>query len=106
MYETADNTPSPRVLPQRASARFRETAEAIEARTLIIWAEHCTECAYPSCYSTCEFYSPRRDKNCRRFAGGITQWRDGVTALGQIRFKKCRGAAPASAKPWIVSPRR
>jgi FkbH-like protein len=88
MYETADNTPSPRDLPSRASMRFRETAEAVEVRSLIIWAEHCTECAYPSCYSTCEFYSPRRDKNCRRFADGITQWRDGVTTLGLVRFKK------------------
>jgi FkbH-like protein len=102
MYETADNTPSPRVLPSRASLRFRETAEAVVARSLIVWAEHCTECAYPSCYSTCEFYSPRRDKNCRRFAAGVTQWRDGVTTLGQVRFKKwakLEGTGPVAIVP-------
>ncbi|MBV9968778.1 MAG: HAD-IIIC family phosphatase, partial [Xanthobacteraceae bacterium] len=102
MYETADNTPSARILPQRASARFRETAEAIDARSSIVWSEHCTECAYPSCYSSCAFYSPRRDKNCRRFATGITQWRDGMTTLGQVRFKKwakLEGTGPVALMP-------
>jgi HAD superfamily phosphatase (TIGR01681 family) len=48
------------------------------------------------------FYSPRRDKNCRRFAAGITQWRDGVTTLGQVRFKKwakLEGAGPLAIVP-------
>ncbi|MDH4283308.1 MAG: HAD-IIIC family phosphatase, partial [Myxococcales bacterium] len=35
------------------------------------WKEHRTECAMPSCYSTCDLYAPRRDGKCRRFVTGI-----------------------------------
>jgi HAD superfamily phosphatase (TIGR01681 family) len=35
------------------------------------WGEHCTECAFPSCYSTCSLYVERGDKNCARFAYGV-----------------------------------
>lgn len=35
------------------------------------WEEHCTECAVPECFSTCELYSPRRDGGCHRFTGGL-----------------------------------
>lgn len=37
------------------------------ARANLIWQEHCSECAMPSCYSSCMFYTPRRDYKCRRF---------------------------------------
>ena len=35
------------------------------------WEEHCTECAMPACYSTCDLYVMRRDGKCRRFLNGI-----------------------------------
>lgn len=35
------------------------------------WEEHCTECAVPECFSTCELYNPRRDGGCHRFTGGL-----------------------------------
>ena len=44
---------------------------AVARRTRIVWGEHCTECAWPHCYSTCSFYTPRPDKHCRRFEDGI-----------------------------------
>jgi FkbH-like protein len=103
MYETADSVPSSISLPPEAKKRFRELAEAIDARSQIVWAEHCTECGYPDCYSSCAFYTPRRDRNCRRFADGINQtWLEG-TSLGRIRFgrwAKLEGVGPVA----LVSP--
>jgi FkbH-like protein len=40
-------------------------------RSLIIWGEHCTDCANPTCYATCSLYSPRLDLKCRRFESGL-----------------------------------
>src|SRR5262249_55420774 len=40
-------------------------------RSLTIWQEHCSECAMPSCYSTCAFYRPRLDYKCQRLDGGV-----------------------------------
>lgn len=39
--------------------------------SVLQWEEHCTECAMPACYKTCELYEPRRDGHCRRFVKGI-----------------------------------
>jgi len=43
----------------------------IQSNSLMNWGEHCTECAFPSCYTTCSFYQPRQDGRCRRFTFGI-----------------------------------
>jgi FkbH-like protein len=51
-------------LEQRLAAR-------ILRRSLTIWQEHCSECAMPSCYSSCAFYRPRLDYKCRRLDDGI-----------------------------------
>lgn len=45
---------------------------SIIKRSVTVWAEHCSECAMPGCYSTCSFYMPREDYKCRRFPDGIT----------------------------------
>ena len=39
----------------------------------LIWAEHCTECAWPTCYGGCSLYTPRADLKCRRFKHGIEE---------------------------------
>ncbi|OBU32299.1 hypothetical protein [Photobacterium kishitanii] len=39
--------------------------------SVLQWEEHCTECAMPACYKTCDLYEPRRDGHCRRFVKGI-----------------------------------
>jgi FkbH-like protein len=44
---------------------------ALVRRSLTVWEEHCSECAMPSCYASCSFYTPRRDFKCRRFPGGV-----------------------------------
>lgn len=38
---------------------------------LLLWTEHCVECAAPACYSTCSLYVPRGDRHCARFVYGI-----------------------------------
>lgn len=50
---------------------LRRTRRAIAARSLLNWAEHCSECAMPECYATCSLYTPRPDLKCRRFVRGI-----------------------------------
>lgn len=62
-------------LPDEAVKHFQQTAKAVIARSMIVWGEHCTECAFPSCYSTCSFYTPRLDHHCRRFENGIERAR-------------------------------
>ncbi len=113
MYETVDNRANTRItLPAETRQKFRELAAAVEARSLMIWGEHCSECAFPTCYASCAFYTPRRDGHCRRFADGIEQGKTGNVALGRVRFRrwaKLEGAGPvrlfshknALAREWL-----
>ncbi|HET6220283.1 MAG TPA: HAD-IIIC family phosphatase [Acidobacteriaceae bacterium] len=43
----------------------------IRSHSEMSWGEHCSECAFPSCYLTCSFYKARPDGRCRRFNFGI-----------------------------------
>ncbi len=43
----------------------------IRKRSLLIWGEHCVECAAPECFQTCDLYKPRPDQRCRRFEVGM-----------------------------------
>jgi len=55
------------------------------------WEEHCTECAAPSCYNTCELYESRPDGRCRRFKNGIELYRNKenhLNSIVRIEFKK------------------
>ena len=40
-------------------------------RSLLVWGEHCTECAAPDCYASCSLYAARPDGRCRRFEYGV-----------------------------------
>lgn len=93
MYETEANTKTEsadQILPDAISA-FGGLRGRILARTVLPWGEHCTECAWPSCYATCDLYSPRRDGRCRRFVDGMVRI-DCPTAINRyllkIRFKR------------------
>jgi FkbH-like protein len=93
MKETADRNVAivPVALPAEALAAFAETQGALEARSLLVWGEHCTECAFPACYSACSFYTPREDHHCRRFERGIERARDAAKpdlALTRIAFRR------------------
>src|SRR5262245_58575072 len=75
MYETEANGVSESLdqIPVEIQARFRELGDGIVARTVIPWGEHCTECVWPTCYTTCDLYSPRGDQRCRRFVDGMVR---------------------------------
>ena len=84
MYEAEvnDRIEAPDTLPPGVLARFSEYRASVEARTLLPWGEHCTECAWPACYATCELYEPRIDGACRQFVDGV------------VRIPNVDGAAP------------
>jgi FkbH-like protein len=94
MLESVIGQPSPVAirLPEQVRAAFLETLSAIAARSTIVWGEHCTECAFPSCYSTCNFYTPRADHHCRRFDNGIERVVDRTAgerlSLTRIAFRR------------------
>src|SRR5215218_7198814 len=106
MIETAELSRAPVTvdLPASARAKFRELKELVTRRTMIAWGEHCTECAFPSCYSTCAFYSPRDDFHCRRFVRGIEPARDpadpelDLVRLQFARWGKLEGQGPLRTK--------
>jgi HAD superfamily phosphatase (TIGR01681 family) len=93
MYESEVNSVTESIdsLPQDIRRRFCELRDEIEARSLLPWAEHCTECNWPVCYTSCELYTPRRDGACRLFVDGMVRI-DHVSGtspyLLKIRFKR------------------
>jgi hypothetical protein len=47
------------------------TRKSVEARSMLVWGEHCKGCVMPSCYACCAFYAPRQDLKRQRFDQGI-----------------------------------
>jgi len=114
MKETADRNAAVAhlALPAEALAAFAETRGAVAARSLLVWGEHCTECAFPACYSACSFYTPREDHHCRRFERGIERARDPARsdlALTRIEFRrwgKLESQGAAALAPVAAAARR
>jgi len=78
-------------LPESVRSSFEDSSRVYAARSIHLWEEHCTECAYPSCYTTCDLYEPRKDGNCRRFMGGLSTLEDIANDQGyvvEITFKR------------------
>ena len=75
MYETESNrkVESPGQIPSDVITAFGSLAGTIDARTALPWSEHCTECVWPTCYTSCDLYSPREDGRCRRFVDGMVR---------------------------------
>jgi FkbH-like protein len=93
MYETEANTKkeSSDQIPADILAKFRQLGNAVSERTVLPWSEHCTECVWPTCYTTCDLYSPREDGRCRRFSDGMVRIDCAGTLnsyLLKIRFKR------------------
>ncbi|MEP7242416.1 MAG: HAD-IIIC family phosphatase [Gammaproteobacteria bacterium] len=93
MYETEANGSREAIdqIPPEIQSRFREFGDTILARTVMPWGEHCTECVWPTCYTTCDLYSPRADHRCRRFVDGIVRIESPGSPNGyllKIRFKR------------------
>lgn len=84
---------------------FATTHETIASTSALVWGEHCSECVMPSCYSTCAFYTPRRDLKCRRFDQGAQAVRaEGERPLVGFRvsFRKW-GKLESSLRPSALS---
>jgi hypothetical protein len=64
------------------------TRKSVEARSMLVWGEHCKGCVMPSCYACCAFYAPRQDLKRQRFDQGI------VPAVAE----RCRVCAHLSAR--------
>jgi FkbH-like protein len=47
-----------------------EPVSDIDEMSLLVWGEHCIECAAPACFTTCDLYESRPDTRCRRFRLG------------------------------------
>ncbi len=78
-------------IPPEILSRFAESRRTVTKRTLIPWSEHCTECAWPTCYQTCDLYEPRTDGKCRRFREGMVRidHKDALNSyLLKISFKR------------------
>src|ERR1700761_738254 len=109
MKETADRNAGvvSLALPADVLAAFAETREAALARSLMVWGEHCTECAFPACYSACSFYTPREDHHCRRFERGIERARDPARPdldLTRIAFRRW-GKLESQGRPALTPAR-
>jgi len=78
-------------LSDEVKSQFTDSEADISAVSLFSWEEHCTECAIPHCFSTCDLYAPRKDGHCRRFLGGISPIEAASTIQGyiaKISFKR------------------
>lgn len=100
-------------LPDSVATEFSATRRIIVKRSAVAWGEHCTECAFPSCYSTCDFYSPRLDLHCRRFEDGIESLDvanhpelTGLTRIAFRRWGKLEGTGPAALLTKASASRR
>lgn len=93
MYESELNRSieSIATVPEEIRKKFVELRHRISHRTTLPWGEHCTECVWPTCYTTCELYSPREDGGCRQFVDGMVRvdHKDGLSPyLLKIQFKQ------------------
>lgn len=75
MYETEANCRRETCdqIPAEATALFAELSAHVRFRSVLPWSEHCTECVWPSCYTSCDLYSAREDGRCRRFVDGMVR---------------------------------
>ncbi len=102
MKETValENAQAQMRLPAAMADARAATYDLIQNRSMIVWGEHCSECAAPSCYTACSFYTPRLDGHCRRFARGIetidngTSDRTPLTRIAFRRWGKLEGRGP------------
>lgn len=64
---------------------------AVEKFAPLYWTEHCLECAFPLCYSTCSMFEKSRYNHCKNTEYGILRVVDRNAPIGfgdQLKFKK------------------
>ena len=89
-----------------AGAARRLDSRQLAGRSQIVWGEHCSECAYPACYSSCAFYDPRPDLNCRRFEAGLEDAGEGLMRIRFRKWGKLEGRGPARLRSYVEAERR
>lgn len=77
-FDKHDLRQGPGARPSAAYTPF----EGGRQRAFLLWGEHCTECAAPDCYASCNLYAPRPDGRCRRFEHGVYRNRNFPSAAG------------------------
>ncbi len=94
-------------IPAEIDARRLANVSPPELQSALVWSEHCTECAMPACYTSCELYTPRHDLHCRRFATDIaTASAEGPGAPWMtVRFRRW-ARLQAEGIPSLFRPRR
>ncbi|ARO86473.1 FkbH domain-containing protein [Nitrosospira lacus] len=66
--------------------------KGVAKMSLLMWGEHCIECAAPGCFATCDLYQSRPDQRCRRLTYGMYR---------NPRFPSARGyGAEVTFKQW------
>jgi hypothetical protein len=71
MWQT-DWAEGPRQIANAEEAHISTLAPAdVRSAYLLLWNEHCIECAVPDCYALCSLYVGRQDRKCARFKNGI-----------------------------------
>jgi FkbH-like protein len=93
MYESEINRKSEGAeqVPPDIWKAFSASREMVSMRTVLPWGEHCTECAAPACFSSCDLYEARPGGKCRRFTDGMVRIDSTATLNGyilKIRFKR------------------
>src|SRR5687768_4614483 len=75
MYESEVNESQEATdsVPAAVLSQLREYRGRVRSRSVLPWGEHCTECVWPSCYTSCDLYDPRSDGACRQFEGGVVR---------------------------------
>ncbi|HTR37111.1 MAG TPA: HAD-IIIC family phosphatase [Bryobacteraceae bacterium] len=97
--------------PASAAAPY-SWSDDVAAISLMVWGEHCTECAAPACYKSCDLFEARPDTRCRRFRFGIYRNRQFQSLRGygaEVAFKKWgvlaamgnTAVAPRSRVLWL-----
>jgi FkbH-like protein len=76
----------------------------ISHNSLLVWGEHCIECAAPACYSSCDLYDARPDGRCRRLQFGAFANPSFPTQRGygvEVVFRKwAKLEARGNARMW------
>jgi FkbH-like protein len=101
MYEAEVNgrTESAEQIPADVLAQCRELGALVTSRTVLPWGEHCTECVWPTCYTSCDLYAPRADGKCRRFVDGMVR----VDAPGAVTGYLVKIAFKQWGKLWTAA---
>jgi hypothetical protein len=95
------------VIPAEVEARRYARTGAASLRTSLVWAEHCTECAMPACYTNYELYTAAARLHCRRFYTDLahaTSAASGDPWLA-VHFRKW-GRLQAHGVPSLYEPAR